>query len=130
MKTLKTLMLASLFAVPAFAQNPGGNGAAAGSGDQLQTQTQTQAGTQAQLRDGTCDGTQKRQQLRDGSGAQARSQDTRDRALINRARRVIRGGETVSLGLHNASNAVVARDAPKPAWPQFGCKNRCGVCSD
>lgn len=72
MKTLKTLMLASLFAVPAFAQNYGGNGAAAGSGDQLQTQTQ--AGTQAQLRDGTCDGTQKRQQLRDGSGAQARSQ--------------------------------------------------------
>lgn len=67
MKTLKTLMFAALFAVPAFAQNPGG-------GDQLQTQTQTRAGTQSQLRDGTCDGTQKRQQLRDGSGAQARSQ--------------------------------------------------------
>lgn len=69
MKTLKTLMLVALFAVPAFAQS---SGAPAGSADQLQTQTQ--AGTRTQLRDGTCDGTQKRQQLRDGSGAQARSQ--------------------------------------------------------
>jgi hypothetical protein len=65
MKTLKTLMLASLFAVPAFAQ-------AEPATEPVKDQVQTQARVRDQKKDGECDGTHKRQQLRDGSGGQAR----------------------------------------------------------
>lgn len=65
MKTLKTLLLASLFALPAFAQT-------APATEPVKDRVQTQARVRDQKKDGECDGTHKRQQLRDGSGDQAR----------------------------------------------------------
>ena len=74
MKTMKTLLLASMFALPVLAQSapetPVRDQVQAK--DQLQTREQVKARTKTQAKDGECDGTHKRDQLRDGSGGQAR----------------------------------------------------------
>lgn len=63
-KTMMLVAALSMFAVPAFAGN--GNGAANGSG------LATQDRVRLQTKDGTCDGSQLRQQAKDGAKQQLR----------------------------------------------------------